>query len=86
MKMCALAALALPLFFSVGCAEVSGAGHATPAIAEVHGLSRPTQAAVAIGRDGQDPNSRCSKENPNIEYRDCVNGSTRDPNVKVRMG
>jgi len=44
------------------------------------------KAAVAIGRDGQDTRHRCSTENPNIEYRDCVNASTRDPNAKVRMG
>lgn len=44
------------------------------------------RAAVVIGRDGQDPSHRCSVENPNIEYRDCVNASTRDPNAKVRMG
>lgn len=28
---------------------------------------------------------RCSKDNPYIEYRDCVNASTRDNNAKVRM-
>jgi hypothetical protein len=86
MKMLALAALAVPVLFSAGCADVSGAGHAVPALAEVHRLWSAPQAAVAIGRDGEDPNRRCSNENPNIEYRDCVNASTRDPNVKVRMG
>ncbi len=28
---------------------------------------------------------QCSKDNPYIEYRDCVNASTRDSNAKVRM-
>lgn len=39
-----------------------------------------------IGRDGQDTRQFCSSQNPNIEYRDCVNAKTRDPNAKVRMG
>ena len=28
---------------------------------------------------------QCSKDDPYIEYRDCVNASTRDNNAKVRM-
>jgi hypothetical protein len=28
---------------------------------------------------------QCSRENPYIEYRDCVNAHTRDKNAKVRM-
>jgi hypothetical protein len=55
-----------------------------------HGAARTApngpKASVAIGRDGQDGRQRCSAENPNIEYRDCINASTRDPNAKVRMG
>ena len=39
-----------------------------------------------IGRDGQDTRQVCSNQNPHIEYRDCVNASTRDPNAKIRMG
>ena len=39
-----------------------------------------------IGRDGQDSRQVCSNQNPHIEYRDCVNASTRDPNAKIRMG
>jgi hypothetical protein len=39
-----------------------------------------------LGRDGQDTRQVCSNQNPNIEYRDCVNASTRDPNAKIRMG
>ena len=30
------------------------------------------------------PPNLCSKEDPYIEYRDCVNASTRDQNAKVR--
>jgi hypothetical protein len=86
MKMLALAGLALPLLFSAGCAQVPGAGPAVQALAAPHDLASRPRAAVAVGRDGADPNSRCSNENPDIEYRDCVNASTRDPNVKVRLG
>jgi hypothetical protein len=39
-----------------------------------------------IGRDGQDTRQVCSNQNPHIEYRDCVNASTRDPNAKIRLG
>jgi hypothetical protein len=86
MKMLALAGLALPFLLSAGCAQVSGAGPAVHALAAIHGSSTRPRAAVAVGRDGADPNSRCSNENPSIEYRDCVNASTRDPNAKVRLG
>lgn len=86
MKILALTALGLPLLLSAACAQVSAAGSAAPALATTQGLSTAARAAVAVGRDGMDPNRRCSTENPNIEYRDCVNASTRDPNVKVRLG
>jgi hypothetical protein len=32
-----------------------------------------------------DHQSLCSKDNPYIEYRDCVNANTRDKNAKVRL-
>lgn len=53
--------------------------------------SAPASAKVAsaeapLGRDGQVARNYCSKENPFIEYRDCANAATRDPNAKVRMG
>jgi hypothetical protein len=54
--------------------------------AAASGLSAAPKAVVAIGRDGQDTVRLCSNENPHIEYRDCVNASTRDPNAKIRMG
>jgi len=53
------------------------------------GHAKPVQTARAeapLGRDGQDTKQVCSSQNPNIEYRDCVNAATRDPNAKVRMG
>jgi hypothetical protein len=84
MKTLALASLALPFLITAGCAQVSA--FPVPGVAAAHGLSTEPRAAVAVGRDGMDPNRRCSTENPNIEYRDCVNASTRDPNVKVRLG
>ena len=40
------------------------------------------QAGTAPERTG--PPNLCSKEDPYIEYRDCVNASTRDSNAKVR--
>ena len=55
-----------------------------------HGKSAPkartASAEAPLGRDGQDTRQVCSSQNPNIEYRDCVNAATRDPNAKVRMG
>ena len=47
---------------------------------------RTASSEAPIGRDGQDTRQVCSNQNPNIEYRDCVNASTRDPNAKVRLG
>ena len=47
---------------------------------------RTASSEAPIGRDGQDTKQFCSSQNPNIEYRDCVNAKTRDPNAKVRMG
>ena len=73
----------------------TGALGATAAFAEDRG-SAPAQNPAAnmrtasseapLGRDGQATNHLCSSQNPNIEYRDCVNAATRDPNAKVRMG
>jgi hypothetical protein len=53
------------------------------------GHTKPVQTARAeapLGRDGQDTKQVCSSQNQTIEYRDCVNASTRDPNAKVRLG
>jgi hypothetical protein len=79
MKTVALAAILLAT-----CVSPSFARGARPEPVRV--ASNAPKAAVAIGRDGQDGRLRCSAENPNIEYRDCINASTRDPNAKVRMG
>jgi len=85
MKIVALTALASFALASAGHAEEfrtdqARAGQAPGAMV----IAR--RAPVVIGRDGQDTTYRCSTQNPNIEYRDCVNASTRDPNAKVRMG
>lgn len=48
--------------------------------------SRTASAEAPLGRDGQATSLVCSSQNPHIEYRDCVNASTRDPNAKVRLG
>jgi hypothetical protein len=77
MKIVVLAALALTFSSTASLAE-----QRRPQLARADGH----RAAVTIGRDGQDTSQRCSSENPNIEYRDCVNASTRDPNAKVRLG
>ena len=65
------------------------AAFAKPAPARVQARSTLTHTASAeapLGKDGQDTRQFCSSQNPNIEYRDCVNAATRDPNAKVRMG
>src|ERR1700761_5838036 len=54
--------------------------HAKPAKAKTASAEAP------LGRDGQDTRLLCSSQNPTIEYRDCVNAATRDPNAKVRLG
>jgi len=41
--------------------------------------------AGRAGASGEHPELLCSKDDPYIEYRDCVNASTRDSNAKVRM-
>ncbi|MGZ3272546.1 MAG: hypothetical protein ACXU82_04430 [Caulobacteraceae bacterium] len=85
MKSLALAVVALSVVASAGHAEEfrtsQGRAASTPGAITV-----ASRAAAPIGRDGQNASHRCSTENPNIEYRDCVNASTRDPNAKVRMG
>jgi hypothetical protein len=52
----------------------------------VQPAAKVASAEAPIGRDGQAASNYCSKENPFIEYRDCANAATRDPNAKVRMG
>jgi hypothetical protein len=86
MKTLALAALTLSLLASTGHAKESRTDHVRSPGAAANGASGAPKAVVAIGRDGQDAGHHCSNENPNIEYRDCVNASTRDPNAKVRLG
>ena len=75
------------------CLMAAGGAHAeeqTPAPAQPQ-ASAPAAGKVAsaeapLGRDGKAAANYCSKENRFIEYRDCVNAFTRDPNAKVRMG
>jgi hypothetical protein len=73
----ALAALAAPAAF----AKPAPARNQAPST-----LARTASAEAPLGKDGQDTRQFCSSQNPNIEYRDCVNAATRDPNAKVRMG
>jgi hypothetical protein len=84
MKTFALAALILAVCASPSLARSARVG--PPKKAAVRTASNGPRAAAVLGRDGQDASRHCSNENPNIEYRDCVNASTRDPNAKIRLG
>lgn len=79
---------ALALVLAAGLA--ASAAHARPFLFfGGHAKAGPAQTAASqapLGRDGQDTRQVCSNQNPHIEYRDCVNASTRDPNAKVRLG
>ena len=57
-----------------------------PAASAPAANARTASAEAPLGRDGQATSLVCSNRNPNVEYRDCVNASTRDPNAKVRLG
>jgi len=83
MKALVLAVLVTATCVSPSFAEGARGG---PARVAAQGFPRGPQADAVNGRDGVDTRLRCSNENRNIEYRDCVNASTRDPNAKVRMG
>jgi hypothetical protein len=83
MKLCILAAIALTVSAPACFAKPAPAKPAREAAAKT--ASNAPKAGTTIGHDGQDAAARCSTENPNIEYRDCVNASTRDANAKVRM-
>jgi hypothetical protein len=76
--------LALAFAFAAATAAAAHAEQRPGAISPAFG--RLASAEAPIGRDGQDTRQVCSSQNPNIEYRDCVNASTRDPNAKVRLG
>ncbi len=81
MKLCLLAAAALTISAPACFAkQAPGKPPAARTSTNTH------KVASGIGLDGQDTALRCSTENPNIEYRDCVNASTRDSNAKVRLG
>jgi hypothetical protein len=84
MKSFVFAAFALTICASPCFAQGARGGAAHGAVS--HTASNTSRAAAVLGRDGQDARQRCSAENPNIEYRDCVNASTRDPNAKIRLG
>ncbi len=48
--------------------------------------TQPIEAQAQLAPRGPNLRDQCSRENPFIEYRDCVNASTRNPNAKVRLG
>ena len=84
MKIFALAALALAVSASASLAEPRQPAQQAPAANRQIVIAR--RAPVGIGRDGQDANQHCPTDATSVEYRDCVNASTRDPNAKVRLG
>jgi hypothetical protein len=81
-------AFVLAAFVTAVCASPCFAEGARggPVRIAAQGFPSGPRAAAVNGRDGEDARQRCSSENRNIEYRDCVNASTRDPNAKIRMG
>jgi hypothetical protein len=64
-----------------------------PALAEdrvsntpvLEGSADKAPVAASDVRSRAIPSSLCSRSDPYIEYRDCVNANTRDANAKVRM-
>ena len=84
MKTFALALASLSLIAAAGAHAEERT--AAPAQAAAQQPERTASAEAPLGRDGQQTSARCSKANPFMEYRDCVNAATRDPNAKVRMG
>jgi hypothetical protein len=77
--------LALAFAGALGAAAASAEDRsAAPVSTSDH--ARTASAEAPLGRDGQATSHVCSSQNPNIEYRDCVNAATRDPNAKVRLG
>ena len=70
-------------------AALAGSSAATSAFAEDQAPSTETastqpERSEPPTRDGQYVGSLCSRADPYIEYRDCVNAATRDQNAKVR--
>jgi hypothetical protein len=85
MKTFALVLASLSLMAAAGAhAEEQSSAPAQQASAQAP--AKVASAEAPLGRDGKAAANYCSKENRFIEYRDCVNAFTRDPNAKVRMG
>jgi hypothetical protein len=78
----AFTALAAAPAYAAGSGRAAKSAPRTVQTASIQGAPSQTTFAPAIPtlRD------QCSRDNPFIEYRDCVNASTRDPNAKVRLG
>ena len=85
MKTFALVLVSLSLISATGAhaEEQAAPAQAQPA---AQAPAKVASVEAPLGRDGQAASNRCSKDNPFMEYRDCVNASTRDPNAKVRLG
>jgi hypothetical protein len=59
---------------------------AAPAFAETLSSSPTSESAPAVQAENQPQRLRlCDKENPAIDYRACVNASTRDLSKKIRQ-
>jgi len=78
--------IALALAFAASLGAISAHAEQAPVAQPAAQPSQTASAEAPLGRDGQDTRQFCSAQNPNIQYRDCVNASTRDPNAKVRLG
>ena len=87
MKTLALVLASLSLMAAAGAhAEEQTAAPQQQQPSSAQPAGKVASAEAPLGRDGRAAANYCSKENRFIEYRDCVNAFTRDPNAKVRMG
>ena len=86
MKTFALVLVSLSLIGAAGAHAQEQASAPAQQQPSAQPAAKVASAEPPIGRDGQAASNYCSKENPFIEYRDCANAATRDPNAKVRMG
>ena len=80
-------ALVLTLAFAAALSATSAAyaeETSSTQTASAETASTQPERAEAPTRDGQYVGSLCSRADPYIEYRDCVNAATRDQNAKVR--
>lgn len=76
--------LALLLSARASSAEEAAASASAPAQAAAPAVTIPREAEPKAASRRPSVVDLCSRSDPYIEYRDCVNAATRDPNAKVR--